>query len=200
MGTLKERLDSGFTRIGNYLRDSVVPRLVPTGGNTGQVLTKQSSGFAWSAGNGADPWTYVALSAAVLNTTVNAVDTLLKFTPQANKRYAFEAKLIMQSAATTTGVRPGLKWPTAGVLQSGAKVESPISATGSVVRFWGSPSSANAAATAVPVANENLLGTVDGIIVTGAAPAGDMIITLASEVAASEVRLMENSFLRYREF
>jgi hypothetical protein len=28
------------TRIGNYLRDSIVPRLLPSGGTTGQVLTK----------------------------------------------------------------------------------------------------------------------------------------------------------------
>lgn len=46
------------TRVANYLRDSVTPRLIPAGGSTGQVLTKSSaadyaSGWATPAAGGA---------------------------------------------------------------------------------------------------------------------------------------------------
>lgn len=43
MPTLRERLDGLATGIGNYIRDSVLPRLEPAGGTTGQVLTKLSN-------------------------------------------------------------------------------------------------------------------------------------------------------------
>jgi hypothetical protein len=41
--TLKERIDALAVRVGNYLRDSVLPRLLPEGGTTGQVLAKSSN-------------------------------------------------------------------------------------------------------------------------------------------------------------
>ena len=40
MATLKERLDSLATAIGNHIRDAVVPRLLPPGGTAGQALIK----------------------------------------------------------------------------------------------------------------------------------------------------------------
>jgi hypothetical protein len=40
VSTQKERLDLVFTRIGNFLRDSVLTRVLPTGGTAGQVLSK----------------------------------------------------------------------------------------------------------------------------------------------------------------
>jgi hypothetical protein len=39
---LSARISLLATRIANYLRDSVIPRLLPSGGNTGQVLSKSS--------------------------------------------------------------------------------------------------------------------------------------------------------------
>lgn len=51
MPTLKERIEALATTIGNTIRDSVVPRLLPSGGTDGQVLTKSSATnyeAAWS--------------------------------------------------------------------------------------------------------------------------------------------------------
>jgi len=39
---LSARISLLATRIANYLRDSVIPRLLPSGGNSGQVLSKSS--------------------------------------------------------------------------------------------------------------------------------------------------------------
>jgi hypothetical protein len=41
--TLKERVDALASRVGNYLRDNVLPRLLPAGGTTGQVLRKSAN-------------------------------------------------------------------------------------------------------------------------------------------------------------
>lgn len=41
--TLKQRIEALATAIGNYLRDSVLPRLLPAGGASGQVLAKTAA-------------------------------------------------------------------------------------------------------------------------------------------------------------
>lgn len=50
MPTLVDRINSLATGIGNYIRDSVKPRLPPLGGSTDSVLTKVSgtdNDYAW---------------------------------------------------------------------------------------------------------------------------------------------------------
>ena len=42
MADLSARVSLLATRIANYLRDSVIPRLLPSGGKSGQVLSKSS--------------------------------------------------------------------------------------------------------------------------------------------------------------
>jgi hypothetical protein len=150
-------------------------------------------------GAGAADWTYVFLAASAINSTVTNTDTLLAFTPLASKRYEIEVRLYMQAAAITTGVRFGIRWPTAGVDQNAAWMTSPSSATAGTFRFWGNTVLANVAATGVAVANEGIWGGGFAMMVTGATVAGNFVITLASEIAASEARLMVNSFIRYRE-
>lgn len=150
-------------------------------------------------GGGSGDWTYVFLVANAISTVTARADTGLQFTPQANSHYEIEGKLYLQAAATTTGVRFGLKWPTASVLQNAARIESPSSATAGTLRFWGNTAAADVAATGVPVANEGIFGKIDALLRTGPAPVGNFIVTIASEIAASEARIMANSFIRYRK-
>lgn len=42
MADLSTNISSLATRIANYLRDSIIPRLLPSGGNSGQALVKSS--------------------------------------------------------------------------------------------------------------------------------------------------------------
>lgn len=151
-----------------------------------------------AASGGADPWTYVKLTANFLNSTTTNTSSLLRFTPEANSFYEVEGKLFLQSAATTTGPRPGISWPT-GTTQEAAWMMAPSSATAFISRFWGAPTTANAASTGVAIANEGLYGQVKAMFLTGATPAGNWTITLASEISASESRIMANSFIRYRK-
>lgn len=166
-----------------------------SGGGTANFLRADGS---WAEPAPDDPWTYVFLDTAAITTLTSDTATDLFFAPDANKRYVVEAWLYLQAAATTTGPRPGISWPT-GTVQNAAMVIAPTSATAFVSRFWGNTTTANAASTGVPVANEGIFGKVEAMFVTGGSPSGNFAITIASEIAGSEARIMQNSFLRYRE-
>ncbi len=73
MADLSTRVGLLATRIANYIRDSVLPRLIPSGGATGTVLGKSSAtnyAVSWitpSAGAGAALDTLSELAAALGN-------------------------------------------------------------------------------------------------------------------------------------
>lgn len=152
-----------------------------------------------SGGGGGDPWNYVFLEANAVSIITASVDTALQFPLEPSSQYEIEARLYLQAAATTTGVRFGIKWPSVGVLQNAARAESPSSATAATLRFWGNTASAVVAATGVAVANEGIFGKLEALMVTGPVVTGAFIVTLATEIAASETRIMANSFIRYRK-
>lgn len=146
-----------------------------------------------------DPWTVVKLATTFANATTSKLPvTGLAFTPAADKTYMFKAILFVDSAATTTGARVGLSWPT-GLSDNAAWVVSNNSATAFASRFFGSTATANAAATGVPVANGSSFARIEGLLTAGATPVGNVQVTLASEIAASEARVKAGSVLLYRE-
>jgi hypothetical protein len=160
----------------------------------------QSFSLVASGGTGGGSgWTYVKLTADAATTTTANTDTLLRFTPDASSHYEIEGKFFLESVAITTGVRPGIKWSTSGLLRNVAWIVSPTSATAFVSRFWGNTVAANAASTAVPVANEGLYGEVNAMFVTDTVTAGDFIITIATEIAGSQVKINGDSYIRYRK-
>lgn len=145
-------------------------------------------------------WTYVKLgSDFTVNTTANNNVPNFKFTPDANKVYEIEAMYLLQTSVTTTGARPGISFPT-GYLDGAAQTDSPNTAAAFNTRFHNPDSGTeNVNATGLPVINRSYLGSMKCLLVMGASPSGDFQITLASEIAASDVKMMANSFLRYRE-
>jgi len=149
-------------------------------------------------GTSAD-WTYVKLTADAATTLITNVDTLLKFTPEISSHYEVEGKFFLESAAITTGVRPGIKWSTSGLIRNVAWMISPTSATAFASRFWGNTTAANAASTAVQTANEGIYGEVKAMFVTSGTIVGDFIITVSSEIAGSQVKINADSFIRYRK-
>lgn len=164
----------------------------------GKLFIKKDNGTESIIEVGSDPWTYVKLSSDyVVSTTTNS-DSFLRFTPSASTHYVVEGMLFLQTAATTTGARPGIKWPTGGINQNIAWVTSSMSVTTFASRFWGGTTTANAASTAIGGANKSFYGKIEASFVTSPYPNGDFIITLASEVNGSVARLMTNSFIRYR--
>jgi hypothetical protein len=148
---------------------------------------------------GLKDWTYVTLASNELNSTTTAITSALQFSPAASTRYEIEGRFFLQSAATTTGVRWGLVWPS-GLTQNAAWGVSPNTLVAFTSRFWGNTTAQAVLATGIGVINEGFYGQLQALMVVGASPGGVFGVTLASEIAASEVRIMQNSFIRYRTF
>ncbi len=127
MATLKARVDALATRMGNYLRDNVLPRLVSTGGNTGQTLVKTAAGFGWLGGgfiysvvgktlaserySVTAPYAFTALQAncsakALVAATATAVFTIKKGTvasPTTVGTFSFAASGTVATVSITAG-------------------------------------------------------------------------------------------------
>ena len=147
---------------------------------------------------GTDPWTYVVLQADEISTSTSNVNTGLRFTPIAGRLYEVEVTLFARSVATTTGVRPGINWPDSNVDQNVALIEMGNSGTSMVFRVFGNLDTANASTNGVVVANEGIYGHITASFVTSGTPSSDFVVTIATEIAGSEVRFAENSWLKYR--
>lgn len=146
-----------------------------------------------------DPWTTVRLTSDFTTSSATAVDaTGLAFAPTANKRYEFYGLLLCRTATATVGPRPGLAWPT-GLSDGAASIRTPSSATAELL-LNGNPNAAMLAAVGgLPNNTQSYLASLEGLIVAGASPAGNMRIQLASETAGTVVTIKAGSFLRYRE-
>ena len=142
----------------------------------------------------------VRVTADVSNSTTTFADiTGLSFSVDANKDYIFEAWLIFQTAATTTGIAiagNGPASPTAFVLHAAIPVGITLYASDSNLASraydTGTPS------TGIDVANANTLAHVVGILRNGV-NAGTFALRFKSEVAASAVTIKIGSVLRYRQ-
>lgn len=187
-------------RAGDFNYDtSYIYVCVDTGSGLAWRRTTLSS---WITGGGpavSDPWTFVNLASDLTVGVTTNTDSLLKFTPAADKKYWFQGRLFLQSSVATTGPRPGIKWPTAGVIQNIGFAIGSNSTTAFASRFWGGTTTANAASTGVSSTAFPYYGSVEGVFETNGSIAGDLIVTLASEVGASNVTLKAGSFLAYRE-
>lgn len=134
----------------------------------------------------------VRLNADVTNNTTtlaNATGLLLALA--ASSTYVLEARVMFQTAATTTGIR----------------LTQTVPAGATVVAQWSTPSSltaitlanqrasdAGAASTAIDTANANTLAAGSLLVVTGAT-AGNLQIRFASEVASSNAVVKAGSNL-----
>jgi hypothetical protein len=117
VATLASRISLLSTAIGNYIRDSVKPRLLPAGGSSGQVLAKSSAtdyATGWVT-PGSDPWTRVGLAADAVNATVTFTDvTGWTVTVPANTNFTVECELILVAGNATTNLpRFGFTWSAA---------------------------------------------------------------------------------------
>jgi hypothetical protein len=179
--------------------DRVAALITPAGNlsenydDAGNVLTYTASG------SGADPWSYVRLANDFTTSSATAVDiTGMAFTPGANKRYEFEARLRLRTATATVGPRPGLAWPT-GFTDGTAEARVPSSATAEIMAFGNPNAAILAAGTGVPNTTQSWPGYVGGEIDMGGSPSGTVKLQLASETAGTNVTCKAGSWLRYRE-
>lgn len=143
------------------------------------------------AGN--DPRITTTLLAADVsnNTTTLANVTGLAIALNANSSYAINARVMFQTAATTTGIRLTQTVPAGATVV--AQWSTPTSLTASTLANQRAVD-AGAATTAIDTANANTLAT-GALLVTTGATAGNLQIRFASEVAASNVVVKAGSHL-----
>lgn len=145
----------------------------------------------------ATTWIYVNLASLFATTSGSAVNAGLAFTPAANTKYEFEARLMMRTATTTVGARPGITWPTG--LTDGVVIIKETNAAGSQVIQNGNISAAVLAPVGgLPNTTASWPAEIRGFLIAGATPSGAVNVTLASETAGTSVSIMAGSFLRYR--
>jgi hypothetical protein len=200
--TLQARIEALATRIANYIRDSVLPRLIPTGGTAGQVLAKISAtNFAvgWvSPAGGADPWARTILAADYTNplaTFANITDgvTPFTYTPPANSNFTLEAELIVTTTTIANLPRIGVL-VAAGVNNGYAFITSEqdgATATTEVVAAGGYNNNAAAVnvqypAGGVPVANQPVSCTIRIKGRSGSAPQ-PISLQMAAETAGANI-------------
>ena len=101
--SLALRVSALATATANYLRDTVLPRVQPSGGATGQVLTKTS------AANYASAWQTPATSTAPTSGTktlnyTNGVLTSVSGPASATKTLTYTNRVLTQVQSVVSGV------------------------------------------------------------------------------------------------
>jgi hypothetical protein len=141
-----------------------------------------------------EDWVYVVLGSDATNSTGTLVDTDLSFTPAANGLYEVEARLVYETAATTTG----LQWTfvdSSSATWSTQAISVPANATTNVFRNGALNTVVLGSGTGAATRH---LATGAAMVQAQAVPAGLFKIQIRTEVAASLVTVRAGSFLRYR--
>lgn len=112
----------------------------------------------------------------------------------ANADLIFEALLVWQSAAATTGIRLAINGP-AGALEITALVEIQTSATAFALQLH-TGYQGGAATASIDTANTRRVARLSGVVRNGAT-AGAVSVQAASEVAGSAVTVKRGSWARY---
>lgn len=161
-------------------------------------IAKCSSVIAGGIGDASDAWNYLKLTGDFVTSSATAVDiTGLAFTPAANTQYEFEALLLLRTATTTVGPRPGLAWPTGGT-DGVAEIIMPTSGTADVLVYGNVNAALLAAVGGLPDTTQSYPARIRGTFVAGASPSGTIKLQMASETGGTNVTVKAGSFLKYR--
>lgn len=198
-GADKDKLDgiaSGATVYTDEMVDDRVAALLVEGDGIDLVHDDGAGTLIVTA---LDRWTYVRLTSDATSSSTTAANTSLAFTPAANKRYEIEGNLRIQTSLAATGPRPALDWPTGLSGGSYYMVGPTAGATDAIEIFAPAGSTTGPILLGLPLADTNYPVLIDAEFTTGGSPSGDFVVTLASETGGSVVRIMADSFIRYRE-
>lgn len=153
----------------------------------------------WAApSGGSDPWTYLRLTTDfTASTSAAVVISALGFTPAANQRYEFVARLMVRTATATVGPRPGIAWAT-GLADGVVFVQQTSSATANVFANGNIAAAVLSPVGGVPNTTASWPALIEGMAVAGSNPSGNISVQLASETAGTNVFAKAGSFLKYR--
>lgn len=143
-------------------------------------------------------WSEVILSSDfnVVGTTTTPV-TGMSFTPEADATYEVCARLMLRTTDSAAGVQFGWSLPS-GLDDGSIAVVNPQTETSQRIDQKDTLSDSRSFGGQMPNANRSYLGTLDAIIVAGAAVSGDFALTLQSETAGITATIRAGSFMRWR--
>lgn len=170
--------------------------------DTGKLYQKSDGAFILigPSGGGSDPWTYLKLASDFTTSSATAVDvTGLAFTPAANLLYEFEACLMLRTATATVNPRVGLAWPT-GMTDGVAAIRAAQTSTTQLLANGNIAAALLVAVGGLANNTQSWPCELKGIAKAGATPSGNIKIQLASETAATVVRVVAGSFLKWRTY
>ena len=140
------------------------------------------------------------LDSDFVTSSATAVDiTGLAITPAANKRYEIYAVLFTRTATATVGPRPGLAWPS-GLTDGVASIRQTSSATANLIVNGNIAGALLIAVGGLPLTTSSYPAIVEGALIAGASPSGNLRLQIASETAGTNVTVKAGSFIRYREY
>lgn len=148
---------------------------------------------------GSDPWTYAVLATDKTASAAAAINIGLGFTPAANTKYEFVARLMVRTATATVGPRPGVAWAS-GLTDGVVFIQQTSSATANVFANGNINAAVLAPVGGLPNATQSFPALIEGMAVAGANPSGSINIQLASETAGTNVIAKAGSFLKYRSY
>lgn len=171
----------------------------PTGADGGMYYNSNAKKMRCYAG-GSWQDCLTAMSARLTGDQTSSVTALanvtdLTFPTLASTDYEFRCTLVFQSAATTTGIKIAWNGPASPTSITGTFSGMGTAAGawgGSVTRAYDTTVPANGTATTETI-NVNTIGVFTGIFRNGTT-AGNLVLRLASEIAASQVTLKAGSY------
>lgn len=162
------------------------------------VATSPSAYEAMAKLSEADGWNYAKLASDFTTGSATAVNvTGLSFTPGASQTIEFEALLLVRTATTTVGPRPGLAWAS-GLTDGVANLWVPTSGTAFAQVFGNFNATLLGAVGGLPNTTQSYPARIAGMVIAGGSPSGTVRVQLASETAATNVTAKAGSFLRWR--
>jgi hypothetical protein len=142
-------------------------------------------------------WTSVMLTGPVgINSTTATSITAFNFTPLANAKYEFSAKLMLRATVASNAPRAGIAWPT-GMTDGVATIRECV--TTATERFLYGNIAANmlSAVGSFPNSTASFLTQIEGVVFAGASPGSVLQIMLAG-TAANSVVAQAGSMFRWR--
>lgn len=145
-------------------------------------------------------WNYEVLASNFTTSSSTAVNVpTMSFTPEPNKKYEFEANLMINTSLAIVNPLIGLKWPE-GYISGQASIYESQTVASELMAFGQPPTPLLITAGGLPIGNQTWPAKVSGTIETGPNPTNKINIQLASELQGIDVTMIKGSFLKYREY
>jgi len=179
----------------NTLTNIALSSIAQSSATTGQVPTWNGSSWAPATPSSNSGDIYLVLASDTANSTTSFADvTGLTFAVTSGETYVFEAWVVYETAATTTGSKWAVNGPASPTILS-YSVETPTTGTTSRLDFASTYDGTSASSQTAGIGQ--CLAKIEGVVKVSAS--GTFALRFGSEVGSSAVTAKAGSSMRYRK-